>query len=797
MNENEILPDDPRLTAYAFDEMEPAERAQFEQLLQQDAAARRQVEEITALGRQLDRALAEEPLPAMPAGARPQALLPAHDSLPRVSRFPYYWVSGLAAACFAVGFVVWQAQYRAPGPTRLIKVELQAPEPPAAAPATAADGPAPVALPPAKPESDFAVVVLPPEAEQARGAKAGETIAAAEAFFKDVAKQPLPENNEKIPAPARAADADPASAVAAAPMAAGTPVEEKAESGALALAPMPKEGPMHFSVAAQSAPAPAAPPVVGGTVGEIVQLQAFTVSADQRKMSRGAARRGNGAGEATSRKMGYLSEQEARAPDAGGYVGAFNTEAYDRLTDNPFVAVAHHNFSTFSIDVDTASYANVRRFLQQGQRPPRDAVRIEELVNYFPYDYAEPKDRDMPFAAAMEVASAPWKPEHRLVRIGLKGREIPAAERPAANLVFLIDVSGSMRPQNRLPLVKRSLQLLVEQLRPDDRVALAVYAGSAGLVLPSTRAAEKREILAAIERLEAGGSTNGAMGIQLAYDVAKANFIPGGVNRLILCTDGDFNVGVTNRGDLVRLVEEKAKGGVFLTVLGFGMGNYKDATLEQLADRGNGNHGYVDSLREAQKLLVEQAGGTLVTIAKDVKVQVDFNPAQVQAYRLIGYENRLLRKEDFNNDHIDAGEIGAAHTVTALFEVVPVGVDWKPDSTVDSSKYQIPGAERGRRTASPEMLTLKLRYKEPDGVMSRLREFPLVDGGARFEEASMDFRFAASVAAWGMILRDSPYKGTATLADVTAWASSGTGRDAGGYRTEFLGLVKLAEPLLK
>lgn len=667
---NPLLPDDPRLTAYALNEMEPGERAQFESLLQQDPAARRQVEEIAALGRDLDRALAAEPLPA----ADPLPLrIPAHDTFPRVRRFPYYWVSGLAAACFAIGFIAWQAQYQPPMRTQLLEVNLQ----PSAGGAgsaepsfRAADGPAPTATATdgaEKSASEFAVVALP-----------------------------------AIPA---------------------------------------------------------------------------------------------------SRKEGEAVATNLPAPVD------FNAEAYDRVVDNPFIAAAQQPLSTFSIDVDTASYANVRRFLQGGARPPRDAVRIEELVNYFPYEYAGPQDRDMPFSAAMEVASAPWNPAHRLVRIGLKGREMPAGERPDANLVFLIDVSGSMQPENKLPLVKRSLRLLVEQLRPDDRVALAVYAGSAGLVLPSTRAADKQAILGAIDRLEAGGSTNGAMGIQLAYDIAMANFIMGGVNRLILCTDGDFNVGVTNRGDLVGLIEEKAKSGVFLTVLGFGMGNYKDATLEQLADRGNGNHGYVDSLREAEKLLVEQAGGTLVTIAKDVKIQVDFNPAQVQAYRLIGYENRLLLAEDFNNDRIDAGEIGAGHTVTALYEVVPVGVEWSPESTVDASKYQVVdkgtgmrGQEReGREQAAGqhELLTLKLRYKDPAGLVSRLREFPLVDGGARFEQASMDFRFAASVAAFGMILRDSPHKGTATLADVTAWASSGTGRDAGGYRTEFLGLVKLAEPLLK
>ncbi|MES1167624.1 MAG: von Willebrand factor type A domain-containing protein, partial [Oleiharenicola lentus] len=315
----------------------------------------------------------------------------------------------------------------------------------------------------------------------------------------------------------------------------------------------------------------------------------------------------------------------------------------------------------------------------------------EELVNYFPYQYRAPTG-DVPFAANLEVASAPWAPAHRLVRIGLKGREVSDAARPAANLVFLLDVSGSMQQPNKLPLVKQSLHLLVDKLRADDRVAIAVYAGASGLALPSTPVSHKAEILAAIDRLQAEGSTNGAMGIQLAYDIAKANFITGGVNRVILATDGDFNVGVTNEGDLTRLIEEKAKSGVFLSVLGFGMGNYKDATLESLADKGNGNYAYIDTLAEAKKSLVEQAGGTLLTIAKDVKIQVEFNPAQVQAYRLIGYENRLLKKEDFNNDKVDAGEIGAGHTVTALYEVVPVGAEMPEAKATDGTvlKYQRP-----------------------------------------------------------------------------------------------------------
>ncbi|MBI2814870.1 MAG: VWA domain-containing protein [Opitutae bacterium] len=486
-----------------------------------------------------------------------------------------------------------------------------------------------------------------------------------------------------------------------------------------------------------------------------------------------------------------------------------NTEAYGHHKDNDFLRVVDNPLSTFSVDVDTASYANVRRFLAQKQLPPADAVRIEELVNYFPYAYRPPTG-SVPFAASLEVASAPWAPGHRLVRIGLKGREVSDAARPAANLVFLLDVSGSMDEPNKLPLVKQSLRLLVNKLRPDDRVAIAVYAGASGLALPSTSAREQAKILEAIEELTPGGSTNGALGIQLAYDIAKAHFIPGGVNRVILATDGDFNVGTTSEGELVRLIEEKAKSGVFLSVLGFGMGNYKDSTLELLADKGKGNYAYIDSLAEAKKTLVEQAGGTLVTIAKDVKIQVEFNPAQVQAYRLIGYENRLLAKEDFNNDKVDAGDIGAGHTVTALYEVVPVGVGMETAPGVDPLKYQRPAGQQesrssllaGRDLSGPtarqtEMLTVKIRYKEPAGDVSSKLEFPLTDTGARFEDASPDFKFAAAVAGFGLALRDSPHKGALTLAQVAEWGRAGLGGDVGGYRTEFMTLVGEAASLLR
>jgi Ca-activated chloride channel family protein len=470
-----------------------------------------------------------------------------------------------------------------------------------------------------------------------------------------------------------------------------------------------------------------------------------------------------------------------------------NTEAYDAIVENPFQAVAQNPLSTFSIDVDTASYANVRRFLNQGLLPPPGAVRIEELVNYFRYDYAGPKDNE-PFAANADVAVCPWAPEHRLVRIGLKGRELAADNRPASNLVFLVDVSGSMRDANKLPLVKDGLRLLVEKLGENDRVAMVVYAGASGLVLPSTLGTHKEKIMYAIDSLEAGGSTNGASGIQLAYDTAVAHFVKGGANRVILATDGDFNVGITDQSQLVDLIEKKAASGVFLSVLGFGMGNYKDSNLEKLADKGNGNYAYIDTLAEARKVLVEELSGTLVTIAKDVKIQIEFNPAKVQAYRLIGYENRMLAKEDFNNDKKDAGEIGAGHTVTALYELVPAGAAAAAEATasVDKLEYQTESRSSDAAQRSNDLLTLKLRYKEPDGAEGRLLKFPVADREQQIGAAGDDFEFAAAVAGFGMLLRGSAHKGPASYATVLELAQASLGADKEGYRREFVELVKKA-----
>ncbi len=486
----------------------------------------------------------------------------------------------------------------------------------------------------------------------------------------------------------------------------------------------------------------------------------------------------------------FDGEQLVGAPDPGA---AFNTDTFDKIKDNSFKRATDHPLSTFSIDVDTASYAIIRRFLNRNHRaPPRGAVRIEEMINYFRYDYTQPAGDD-PFSVNVEIAGCPWAFKHRLVRIGLRGRRVEQDVRPSANLVFLIDVSGSMRSPDKLDLLKRSMKLLVNELDGDDRIAIVVYASATGLAIPSTSMDRKQTVLHALDQLAAGGSTNGGAGIELAYKVAAEHFIEGGINRVILATDGDFNVGVTSQSKLVRMIETKRRSGVFLSVLGFGQGNLKDSTMEKLADKGNGNYAYIDSLDEGRKVLVEQMGGTLITIAKDVKIQVEFNPANVAAYRLIGYENRLLAKEDFNDDAKDAGEIGSGHTVTALYEVVPPGIE-VPVAAVDELRYERPAKEKKPHRKSEtahgdELMTIKLRYKQPDAERSRLMRTHVSDPGTGYAQATSDFKFSAAVAAFGMILRDSPYRGTATYGAVAELAEEGIGEDKGGYRRQFVDLV--------
>ena len=466
----------------------------------------------------------------------------------------------------------------------------------------------------------------------------------------------------------------------------------------------------------------------------------------------------------------------------------FNTEGYATIHENAFLKATKNPLSTFSIDVDVASYANLRRFLNNGQKPPIDAVRIEEMINYFNYEYPQPKGED-PFSINTEVASCPWNDDHKLVHIGLQGEKIPTDNLPASNLVFLIDVSGSMQSPNKLPLLKSAFKMLVNEMREEDKVAIVVYAGAAGLVLPSTPGTKKEKIINALDQLTAGGSTAGGAGLKLAYEVALENFKEDGNNRIIIATDGDFNVGASSNAEMERLIEKKREEGVFLTVVGFGMGNYKDDKMEILADKGNGNYAYIDNLQEAKKVFVNEFGGTLFTIAKDVKLQIEFNPTKVQAYRLIGYENRKLNDEDFNDDKKDAGELGSGHTVTALYEIIPVGIKSEFVKSVDPLKYQKSEVEN-KAYDSRELVTLKLRYKKPDGNKSKLISTTVLDSDKDWESTSDNFRWSAAVAEFGMLLRESEFSQDSDLASVIKLAKGAKSGDEEGYRSEF---IRLAE----
>ncbi|MEO9147361.1 MAG: von Willebrand factor type A domain-containing protein [Ginsengibacter sp.] len=479
--------------------------------------------------------------------------------------------------------------------------------------------------------------------------------------------------------------------------------------------------------------------------------------------------------------------------DKGFYEQEHNTEDYDNITENGFKRVTDDPLSTFSIDVDAASYSNVRRFLQNNQLPPAGAVRTEEMINYFKYQYPQPTGND-PFSINTEVSDCPWNPQNKLLLIGLQGKNIPVDKLPPSNLVFLIDVSGSMMDENKLPLVKASMKMLTDQLRENDRISIVVYAGRAGVALPATDGSEKIKIKTAIDALEAGGSTAGGAGIQMAYKIAQQNFMKEGNNRIILCTDGDFNVGVSSDDDLVRMIEQERNKGIFLTVLGYGMGNYKDNKMQQLADKGNGNHAYIDGLSEAKKVLVNEFGGTLFTIAKDVKLQLEFNPAMVAGYRLIGYENRMLNKEDFNDDKKDAGELGSGHAVTALYEIIPAGVQSSFLKEVDPLKYQNNKKQKASSFGN-EMVTIKFRYKAPDSNESKLIVHTVGNEPVLIKNASDNFRFAASVAGFAMLLRDSEYKENTKFSTVLHMATSSLGEDVEGYRKEFITLVKKASEL--
>ena len=472
----------------------------------------------------------------------------------------------------------------------------------------------------------------------------------------------------------------------------------------------------------------------------------------------------------------------------------FNTEEYGRIIDNPFLKVIDNPLSTFSIDVDTASYANLRRFLMESRSmPPKDAVRIEEMINYFAYDYPAPAGEG-PIASAFLMSRAPWEPEHWLLRVGLKAKDIDTASLPASNLVFLVDVSGSMSEDNKLPLLKESLKIMIESLRPRDRLSIVTYSSAATVALPSTPGSKKERIADAIGRLEAGGSTAGEAGIQLAYKVAKENFVKDGNNRVILCTDGDFNIGLTSTSELERLIEEKREDDIYLTVLGFGMGNYKDSRMESLADKGNGNYAYIDNLLEGKKVLGKELWGSLYAVAKDVKIQIEYNPSVVREYRLIGYENRLLAREDFNDDAKDAGEMGAGQTVTAFYELVPQSAPSAGGPEPDPLAFQRPVI-----LASDDLFVYKLRYKVPgDGDEESRLVSARMDAASVYREPNLcydDYRFACAVVEFGMLLRDSPYKGSAGWKTAMERARAAKGADAEGYRAEFVRLVEMAELL--
>lgn len=494
---------------------------------------------------------------------------------------------------------------------------------------------------------------------------------------------------------------------------------------------------------------------------------------------------------------GYMMKGDNKKQNEGEswrYNDNFNTEEYGLVKENTFMTAMQNPLSTFSIDVDTASYSNVRRMITSGQMPPNDAVRIEEMINYFTYDYPQPKGKD-PFSITTETAVCPWNEKHKLVLIGLQGKIYEPAKLPPANLVFLIDVSGSMSSANKLGLLKESFKLLVENMRREDTISIVVYAGAAGVVLPPTKGSDKQTIIAALDKLQAGGSTAGGAGIELAYKTAQEQFIKNGNNRIILATDGDFNVGTSDTGSLVRMIEEKRNAGIYLTILLYGAGNIKDNKMEQMADKGNGNYYYIDTIREAERVLVGQMSGTLFTIAKDVKIQVEFNPALVKGYRLIGYENRVMRNEDFSDDTKDAGELGAGHNVTALYEIIPADVKEKLP-VHDDLKYQTMKINPSAYNSN-ELLTVNLRYKFPKDSQSNLLSMPLKNRADSIENASNTLRFTAAVAGWGMLLRDSEFKGALTFDDVIKLAKMGLGKDPKGYKKEFIELVEKSKEMKK
>jgi Ca-activated chloride channel family protein len=809
---------DPRITAYALGELAGAEKSRFEEELQADPVMAEAVEEARRLTDQLRSLFAGEHHDELDPQRREAVLAQASqaevspaDSMRMASggrsSFWHRYSAPLALAAsvgvIAVGFAMTR-RLTPLGRQTMLRTNDAAP-----APASRAAAPmgAPVMLDQAEGLSRDGVI------DSLGDAPAGQLNANGSDDVLDFYNPAIVTD-----APAEVGSGKAAASV---PSQVGKGIavkkelmEAKASAGEYALAVTPnavlsKRGrgdlsgsrlpAMPFGMAAPgAAPGPGKPQAEGELAEQTDGFRSLGVDVDSKRFSEEARVKQLAQSKDLRAKFAKMDGEapfgeavdEGRGPGLPG-------DKFEPITDNPFLRVGEQPLSTFSVDVDTASYSKVRDYLVRAHELPRpDAVRIEEMINYFDYGYAPPEaGAEHPFAARVEIVTCPWNVDHRLARIALQGKRLQAEQRPPCNLVFLIDTSGSMDAPNKLPLVQEGMQLLLSKLDRDDRVAIVTYAGSAGLVLDATPGDESAKIRRALTELAAGGSTNGGAGITLAYQTARDHFIAGGANRVILCTDGDFNVGTTGTDELVRIVEREAKGGVFLTVLGFGMGNHNDAMLEQVSGRGNGNYAFIDTDKEARKVLVQQADATLVTIAKDVKLQIEFNPNRVAAYRLIGYENRVLAKEDFNDDKKDAGEIGAGHSVTALYEIVPAGKEVDAIAPpVDELKYQSVGNPNDA-AASDETMTLKLRYKAPDGDTSRLVEFPVTDTGKGFDDADIHVRFAAAVAGFGMKLRSSPYAGKWTLADVRKTAAAAIGDDPHGLRAEFVELVQAAATL--
>ncbi len=839
-----IDPEDPRLSAYVLGELEGAELESFERELEGSEDLRRLVDDFRDVAGRLKTELATEPCPALSESHR-AAIEERATSSPAVSggadssaggrgrwRGRFVVVVTALAACALVAVTLWPDLFRGDADRTGEDVQLARRAEPApelakpvapAAGGTAAGlrdetlGEAPEAgvrlreQDAAAIKDSFSALSVAPRGEEraagrtslysatTNGKKPGEQSSGVELSIRGdlrKTKTPAPTDVSANAARGRTVVTRPTSAAAS-------------SDGATPDAPAEAEGESlrQLKEITRLAEAETRARARFGRTTE--SLESLAGEPERKRV----ARRNVTTGVVDRLTLGTEARDKTLQPGSPDALGETETDAtrilprqdreeYEAFPDNPFVLVAEDPRSTFSIDVDTASYANIRRMLRDGRLPGRDAVRIEEMINYFTYAYPEPTG-EHPFSVNVEVAECPWNGKHRLARVGLRAKSLD--RRPPGNFVFLIDASGSMRPENKLPLLKHSMRRLVRNLTSDDRVGIVVYAGSAGVMLPSTRVdlAGRDEIEFALDKIVAGSGTHASAGIQLAYDIATRNFIEGGTNRVILATDGDFNVGITDTGELVEFIKEKARTGVFLSVLGFGTGNLKDEKMENLADNGNGNYNYIDSPQEGHKVLVEELSGTLVTVAKDVKVQVEFNPATVAAHRLIGYENRKLEHIEFNDDTRDAGEIGAGHTVTALYEVIPVGafeeIAAEVKRDVDPLRYQEKGAAKRELTdaaRSGELFHVKLRYKEPDGEISKLIETPVVDEGLNYGRASDDFKFAASVAAFGMILRNSEHRGSATLNGILELAAEGaTTGDEKERRAEFLKLVERAREL--